>query len=210
MYRFDSWVQARWSPYKLKVEPIWIEWCGPIAWNTVQTVLPSSACWTSVETTGYGRLIFYFVKIKTWHIIRLSVCLVYPNQENQYFELSLIVIFRIKQSINLSFSLFSFPDIYWKHGPKYSCWEPTVGTSVRPVRPPVSLDLALGPVHADGSCRLWFLALNLWIKYVGGWRFVRGNWLLVFETRLPGWKQMYWWKFMCFLAVKDLLLAKFI
>jgi len=49
-------------------------------------------------------------------------------------------------------SSFPFSDIYWKHRPKHSCWEPTVDTSNRPVCPPIPLDLAaLGPVHADGS-----------------------------------------------------------
>jgi len=55
------------------------------------------------------------------------------------------------KSINISFLLFSFSDIYWKHGPKHNCWEPTADTSNCPVRSPVSLDLALGPVYADGS-----------------------------------------------------------
>jgi len=97
-----------------------------------------------------------------------------------------------KMIMHLSFSFFSLPNVYRKHGSKYNCWEPTVDTSICSVRPPVSLDLALGPVHANGcsgmrSCVDTFVGggcVRIHLQHILVIEcFVRENWLLILEFR---------------------------
>ena len=46
--------------------------------------------------------------------------------------------------------IFLFPDVYRKHGPKYSGWEQVTYACCCPVRPPVSAWLVQNTLPADG------------------------------------------------------------